>query len=479
MGISFCVGCNSWIERLVMKKIIAICIFMFISQFTYAQSSGIPARYQRTSEGVFELVAQNRGFSASDPRVTATLPAVGAAATALSTAAGAGLLVAGAPVWGTILAEVALTAGLTYAMPIAIDAATNWMFGTPAATPITVSAPTSALSPAAQSSSGPQVSIPILSSAPLMTTVVTNSENQLYSFISGNPGNYTLNNYYSVLNTSNSRPSSLSALYVNSGSYVVSGTAWYAWLNTVSLGATICPVNYTQNGSACVATAINSTNNLTLSNQTLAQAISDLNANQLSLPVNYSTTAALLNNLWQQAASQPGYSGLPYDSTQPITASDVSAYATANPSSYPTVADLVAPVPTGTSGFYPATPSSASSTTIVPATTANVSSTSINPSTTTTTQINLGPDPVIGSPTLESTPTAAMILAPIFALFPSFQSYAVPAHSSVCPTGSFQAFNQTFTMDVHCTLFQNVAPTLQSVMLLSFILVALFIVLKA
>jgi hypothetical protein len=454
---------------------------MFFSHFAFSQAlPANPARVQQTITNIIESKGSQFGLAANDPRIGSTLSAVGTVATGLSAAAGAGLMVAGAPLWATVLGEVALTAGLNYALPIAIDSAIKWAFGTPSATPITVTAPNSALSPAAQSSSSPQVSIPILSSAPLMTAVVVNSENQLYSFITGSPGNYTLNNYYSVLNTSNSRPSSLSTLYVNSGAYTVSGVAWYAWLNTVSLGATTCPVNYTQNGNACVATAVNSTNNLTLSNQTLSQAISDLNANQLNLAVNNQTFATLVNALWQSAASQPGYSGLPYSSTQPVLASDVASVAASSPSTFPMVEDLVAPpASTATSPFYPSTPSTATpGSAVVPATPSNIGSGTINPGSSSS-QINLGPDPVIGSPTLESTPTAAMILAPIFALFPSFQSYAVPAHSSVCPTGSFQAFNQTFAMDVQCTLFETVAPTLHSVMLLAFILTALFIVLKA
>jgi hypothetical protein len=454
-----------------MKKILAaIFLFVAILQSANAQTLSDPAyaNMQRAMGGIIQNVAAARGYSSTDPRIYNTLYGMGTTATTAAASAGAGLLIGGtAPAWATVLGMAAISGAVSYGVGLGIDKLVNWYFGTPSTTPITVSAPPSALAPSAIPATLPNT-IPYSYACPNLATILPNAVGQAYYYVCYTSPRYYLN---SIWLTSIGSPAPATG-YTNAGTY----STYTVWNGPSTALTSSCPTNYSLNGSNCVSqSSSSSSSNITLNNQTLSQAVSALATAQQTTAVNQQTMAMMLNYLWQQAAAQPGYAGLPYTNTSPITTTDVANYQTSNPSAYPNIGNLVATVPSGSSGLYPSTTSVAGSP-VTPASTVNSSST-VNPST--TQQINLGADPATPAPTLEQTPTAQMILAPIFALFPSFQSYVVPAHNSECPTGSFTAFNSTFTLDVHCSLFQTIAPTLQSVMLLVFALASLIIILKA
>jgi len=93
--------------------------------------------------------------------------------------------------------------------------------------------------------------------------------------------------------------------------------------------------------------------------------------------------------------------------------------------------------------------------------------------------VNLGTDPGIGAPTLETTPTAQAILNPVFNLLPSFRNFVVPAHSGACPKPSMTIFNKYMVMDAHCTVLENIRPTLYAVMFFVWLLLGALIVLAA
>jgi hypothetical protein len=231
----------------------------------------------------------------------------------------------------------------------------------------------------------------------------------------------------------------------------------------------------------------------------MATAASALTAAQKTQPVSYEAMTQMINYLWQKAAQRPDYTGLPYSATQPVTASDVQTWANANPTIYPTVGSLLAPV-TDPSGFAPSVTTSTGSSVVgatsatapaVTTTTTTTNSSGVTTSTATSNgaaqpvtvmnkvSVDLGVDPAIGSPTLEITPTANAILAPILGLLPSFQNFAVPSHTAACPMPAFDVFGKHFVMDTHCTLFEQQRSTLYSTMLLAFMLIAIFIVLSA
>ena len=93
--------------------------------------------------------------------------------------------------------------------------------------------------------------------------------------------------------------------------------------------------------------------------------------------------------------------------------------------------------------------------------------------------MNLGPDPGIGSPALESVPTAAQILAPLLNLLPGFRGYAMPAHSGTCPEPSFVWAGTTYTWTKHCELIEQNRSLIYSAFVVVFSLAAALIVLTA
>jgi hypothetical protein len=124
----------------------------------------------------------------------------------------------------------------------------------------------------------------------------------------------------------------------------------------------------------------------------------------------------------------------------------------------------------------------------VPSTTSQSGSTdpAVNPNAPTSTnpaasspQVNLGPDPNIGAPALESTPTAQMILSPLLNLFPTLKNFVVPSHPSECPRPAITLFNKSLVLDCHCALLESVRPTLYAVMTFVWAVVALMIILAA
>ena len=206
---------------------------------------------------------------------------------------------------------------------------------------------------------------------------------------------------------------------------------------------------------------------------TAQEAISELTPGELAKPVNPELVAGMADKLWRDAAAQPGYSGLPYQASDPITAADVDAWRQANPQAYPTVAEFVKPQTMANSPFTLPT-----STTPVTSADPAAPGVGTNPAASQPQQ-NLGTDPGIGAPSLESTPTAEQILKPIFDVMPGFKSFAMPAHTGTCPQPEFEALGQRFVMDQHCVLLDQNRSTLQAVMAAVWLLVAAFTVLRA
>lgn len=178
--------------------------------------------------------------------------------------------------------------------------------------------------------------------------------------------------------------------------------------------------------------------------------------------------ARLANAAWQKAAQQPGYQGLPYSPENAITAAEVQDLAQRYPDLYPRLMDLL--------GQVSSNPYNNTVTVLDPLT--------YNPSTDTGSnqQINvtvdLGPNPGIGSPELENT-EAGDVLSPLVNLFPELRSYKVPAHGATCPKGSIDLYGKTLTLDYQCTWFEQNRQAIFAVFQLSWVLVSLFVFLRA
>jgi hypothetical protein len=207
---------------------------------------------------------------------------------------------------------------------------------------------------------------------------------------------------------------------------------------------------------------------------TAAQNVAKADEGQALNPL---LVADLADSLWSSAASQPGYNGIPYPADSPVTQQDVDTARQGNPQSYPDVSDLTTPVsdPAGAANPFALpvpTPSSDPASSSQPA-----SAPSSNPSG--NSQSDLGPDPGVGTPTLEQTPTAQQILQPVLNMLPDLRNYGLPAHSSQCPEPSITVFGTTLRMTSQCDLTSQFRPQIYGTFALAFTLAALFIILTA
>jgi len=447
-----------------MKKLIVCVSFAFLlagqcSSATVSDSAY--ANMQRAMNGILSKVAVSRGFTSTDPRIYNTLYGMGAAATTAAATAGAGLLIGGtAPAWGTVLGVAAISGGVSYAVALGADALYKWAFGAPAATPITMTTPIA----------GNAGTITIDSSGQLVTAIVGNSINQPYTTITKTGANYYTQTWYST--ATNTNPGA--GTYSLSQTASVSGVTYWLWVTPTTASTSPCPSGYNyisspascQNLAAQVQTAL----------QTLSQAINKISTAQAAQKVNADTLAMIVNYLWAQAAAQPNYAGLPYSASQPVTAADVNNFASTSPDSMPTVGALVAPVPSGSNGFLPST-SPSPSVAVSPATSPN-SPSAVTPGGSAA-EINLGSDPGTPAPTLENTPAATDILAPLLSVMPDIRGYAVPSHSGVCPAPVIDVMFIHTTWNQHCTFIEQFRTQIYATFLAAWLILALVIVLTA
>ena len=235
---------------------------------------------------------------------------------------------------------------------------------------------------------------------------------------------------------------------------------------TYQVGTACVPYTFTPAGAVPAATA-----------QTLQQAVTALPATELAKPLNPQLVAATANALWQQAAAQPGYAGLPYPAANPISTAEAQKWMQANPGVWPTVGDFVTPKPTNATSTQPwALPSDPTAATSPLTTAANPTATnpaSANP------MANLGPDPATPAPTLENIPTAQQIVGPIVEALPGHRTFSVSGQAGECPRGQFDLWGSTYHLDAHCTLIDQNKATLRAASVLGWTIVALLIVLSA
>ncbi|MFX1735093.1 hypothetical protein PXJ20_00515 [Paraburkholderia sp. A1RI_3L] len=217
----------------------------------------------------------------------------------------------------------------------------------------------------------------------------------------------------------------------------------------------------------------------------LSQIYPKLSSASLNTPLDPSTLMQITNQTWQQAASLPDYQGLPYSVTNPVQYQDVQSWAQANPSAVPDIGDLFTPASNpGTSVVISPTVSPtgsgdpASSPTTGTGNDVNVVNTP-NVNVTNKVSVDLGPDPGVGTPGMESTPTISMILSPLLNLFPDLKHWAVPTHGAACPEPSFSVVGHSFTLTAQCDLAESNRPAIFAAFAAMFTLAALFVVLRA
>ncbi|WP_233960938.1 hypothetical protein [Pectobacterium versatile] len=146
-----------------------------------------------------------------------------------------------------------------------------------------------------------------------------------------------------------------------------------------------------------------------------------LNAQQL---------ADTLNALLLDAASQPGYEGIPVTSSNPlISARDILDAAVSVGRSSPSQAEWTTPW----SDLQPETQTQPEP----------------NP------DPNPQPEPPAVPPELESAPDGKTVLAPLIGAFPEWRDFSIGSRGAQCPTAEFTIWDANFSVDSHCGLIEE------------------------
>ncbi|WP_250501746.1 hypothetical protein [Caballeronia sp. AZ7_KS35] len=524
---------------------------MLGSQQVHAQALLAPAEnfvINRAEAAIVSRVAIARGFAANDPRIAATMTAMGDASAALniaSTAAATGLGFLGAPVWLTVAAGLgALVAGSALALHLATDSSGSGgqvatgtvsvsrssdgksvLVSQPEPRSLADSYPTTGIPAPAQPAPSAMQS-PIDHGVMVQGAVIYSTSNCMsgdtcsaYPPMPSGQLNY-VRNYQTevvVLRTLsdvqaydayeqqyNSASGVVGQSGYDQGFYDAISTTVYWKTSADGTSVTLYEDRTIKqrdaNGNPQLVTNsqpaswwLPGPGVKPLSGNDLSQIYPQLTDAAKKAQVDPMTLAQMVNMTWQRASMQPGYQGLPYSVSSPVTSADVQPWVQANPSSAPTLDDLFRPAADPNAQTVPISP------TVTPSTSPSTDPTTnpgTNPSTDPTTDpttstnpcavphacvmdVDVRGDPGAPAPTLENTPTIDMILGPIFNLFPDLKAWTVPAHTGSCPTPSFDAFGHTYTMTTQCDLAEKYRTEITTVMTAVFALAALFIVLRA
>lgn len=511
------------ISIIAIKKILTL-LFLTIFLFQQnAQSQALPVAapaanfvVNRAIGGVLTRTAISRGFAANDPRIAATLAGASSSLTAVnvaSTVGGVALGIAGAPVWLTVAASLgifavgaAIVAGRTSLKfsdsLLIVDAQGN--------TVPPNYAPGSIQDSAGYYRDAISSGVKIYRSANCYSTDFCGQFPAApvgvmpYS-IDGNNGViaafYSLsefNDKYIALRNASAKGSGQTFSWSIPADFELNANGSRRLVGALTIsynceppGNYYCgdraksPYTYQFKSDVESHVVIDSSEGPRLFPD-LNTAYASLSPASKAEPLPDNLIAQLANQAWLNAASQPGYQGLPYIATQPITVSDVAAWRAVEPAPAPTLADLLAPANQPGSVAVPISPT----VTVTSPSTDPLPNPNPNPNPTPSTlpanvnvmnapKVDLGADPQIPDPTLEATPTAWQILTPIMTLIPELKNFRTASHASECPKPTFQIFDAQIVMESHCTISEQFRQQITAVMSAVWVIVALFIVLSA
>ncbi|TAL98236.1 MAG: hypothetical protein EPN73_03270 [Paraburkholderia sp.] len=500
------------------------------AQVAHAQALLAPVEnlvINRAEAAIIQRVAIARGFAANDPRIAATLTGMGAASTALnvvSTGVAVGLGFAGAPVWLTIAAGMGILAAGTALYAGSVSLSRSFDGKT-----ITVQQPlpqgvgngyigTAAPDPGANNMVNPwlwagSVGIPVYHTAScqpgnpcaaLPAAPTTGQKN--FDWVAGDfeiiPNTIAQVQQFENYNDTYSANSGSSNPPAGADKIVMTSVTWQSNLDgttqTLTKNTTYSHQQYDPNSGTYTTQYLSNSFPLSqytigpgvapVSGSDLSQIYPKMTASALATPLDPNTLAQLTNQSWQQAANQPGYQGLPYSVTQPVSYSDVQPWVASNPTAAPNVGDLFRPAtdpnvttvvisPTVQPGDSSA-PTPGSGTSTGTGSNVNVVNTP-NVNVINKVSVDLGADPGVQSPSMEATPTISAILSPLLNLLPDLKAWSVPAHTSACPEPVFSVFGHSYTMTAQCDLAEQNRTAIYTAFAAMFTLGALFIVLRA
>ena len=189
-------------------------------------------------------------------------------------------------------------------------------------------------------------------------------------------------------------------------------------------------------------------------------SISDIDSGLFNTrPLTAEKVANMYNAMLLSAAAQSDYQGLPFNSTNPVTATEVRAALNELALSNPTLADLFAKAGTGDQLDFDVNVDVAPNTSVSHNTGNNKNNE----------QEDYGTPEY---PELEM-PTAQEILDPFKKFFPTLQNFKLKGLSATCPTWSFDIWNKHFTIDSHCGLLEEQRQLIQSIFTILWAFIAL------
>lgn len=164
----------------------------------------------------------------------------------------------------------------------------------------------------------------------------------------------------------------------------------------------------------------------------------------------------LINQLLLNASAEPDYKGIPFSSSNPVTQNEVKQ-ALSSVSNIWNQSVFLNPV-TNNNG----------KTEVV-----------ILPGQASEPNTDLGENPEIKQPALDTPPTGIEILKPLTELMPFVNDMNITAKDVQCPKWEFELWNNNYSFDSHCILLERIRPILKAVFLLIWSLISLRIILSA
>ena len=440
-------------------------IFIFSTKLALANEIYAPARDNKVWVAGGSALEKNRyvrQFSPMDPRVIRTFEGISSQANIVVYNAPAVSTVSARPALATTLRSVGRVSGIAFPVVLAVSGIVQWYFDDEDDQTVVVSRG--------------ETTGELVQGQPFWhcrDIQAASPEGLVHECFERNTSLDVLKNQYDLrLSEVCSYPTELSyrcqierrsKAYPAAG-WTVQGQEFVYYETDGSKLQRSCPAGYYLDGAICIPLS-----EISISppiRMSIPDAVADIPQEELEKPLNPQIIAELMNQLWRQAALQPGYQGLPYSPSNAVTPQEVESI---DNRLKPNVNDFVRPLERpGVDTPINVNPSTQTSSGGGNVTTPGSGE-----------QINLGDDPNIGAPTLEQTPTASMIIEPLQSLFPDFKSYNASIPSGTCPRPSFEAFGHSYVVSSHCDLLDENAGTIQAAMLVAFGILSLLIVLRA
>ncbi|EAP9093664.1 hypothetical protein ERT30_25440 [Salmonella enterica] len=183
-------------------------------------------------------------------------------------------------------------------------------------------------------------------------------------------------------------------------------------------------------------------------------------------PLTPAQIASFINTAWQQASTREGYKGIPYSSSIAVTPQLIKEIMDVRGMSL-SLASLFEPV--GQAGYWDIPVYNFTLNQYVSIT--NIEADPV---------IDFGPNPGIAAPELASVTDLDKPLSPIFNVMPFMRELNLPHKAYSCPAFTYDIplINISGQFDAHCRILSPLTPLISQFFVITWTLLALFIVLR-